>query len=103
MCDRCVELDRKIDHYHRLASRFIDQALLDGIRGLIEWAEVEKAGTTRIKRSKGRTGLFLFSICSGTPSPRPAWSCGGQTLAGALALIMFIFAHFSRNECLAPA
>ena len=43
MCDRCVELDRKIEHYHRLASRFADQALLDGIRGLIVRAEVEKA------------------------------------------------------------
>ena len=32
MCDKCV-----------LASRFTDQALLDGIRGLIERAEVEKA------------------------------------------------------------
>jgi hypothetical protein len=43
MCDKCVELDRKIEHYRRLASRFTDQALLDGIRGLIERAEVEKA------------------------------------------------------------
>jgi hypothetical protein len=43
MCDKCVELDRKIEHYHRLASRFTDQALLDGIRKLIEQAEVEKA------------------------------------------------------------
>jgi hypothetical protein len=44
MCDKCVELDRKIEHYHRLASRFTDQALLDGIRELIERAEGEKAG-----------------------------------------------------------
>ena len=43
MCDKCVELDRKIEHYHRLASRFTDQTLLDGIRKLIERAEVEKA------------------------------------------------------------
>ena len=43
MCDKCVELDRKIEHYHRLASRFTDRALLDGIRELIERAEVQKA------------------------------------------------------------
>ena len=43
MCERCVELDRKIEHYHRLASRFTDQGLLGGIRELIERAEVEKA------------------------------------------------------------
>jgi hypothetical protein len=43
MCDRCVEFDRKIAHYQRLASRFTDQTLLDGIRELIKRAEVEKA------------------------------------------------------------
>jgi hypothetical protein len=43
MCDRCVELDKKIEHFHRLAARFTDQALLNGIRELIERAEVEKA------------------------------------------------------------
>jgi hypothetical protein len=43
MCDRCVELDKKIEHFHRLAARFTDQALLSGIRELIERAEVEKA------------------------------------------------------------
>jgi hypothetical protein len=43
MCDRCVELDRKIAHYQRLGSRFTDQGLLDGIEELIERAKVEKA------------------------------------------------------------
>jgi len=43
MCDRCVELDRKIAHYQRLASRFTDQSLLDGIKKLIERAEDQKA------------------------------------------------------------
>jgi len=43
MCDRCVELDRKIAHYQRLASRFTDQSLLDGIKELIERAEDQKA------------------------------------------------------------
>ena len=43
VCDKCVEMDRKIEHYRRLAARFTDQALLGGIRELIERAEVEKA------------------------------------------------------------
>ena len=42
MCERCVELDGKIAHYQRLASRFTDQGLLDGIKELIERAKVEK-------------------------------------------------------------
>jgi hypothetical protein len=43
MCDMCVELDRKIAHYQRLASRFTDQGLLEGINELIERAKVQKA------------------------------------------------------------
>jgi hypothetical protein len=43
MCDRCVELDHKIAHYQRLASRFTDQGLLDGIKELTERAEDQKA------------------------------------------------------------
>ena len=43
MCERCVELDGKIAHYQRLASRFTDQGLLDGIKELIERAKDQKA------------------------------------------------------------
>jgi hypothetical protein len=43
MCDRCVELDGKIEHYQRMASRITDQAMLDGIKELIERAKVQKA------------------------------------------------------------
>jgi hypothetical protein len=71
MCDRCVELDRKIDHYHRLASRFTDQALLDGIRGLIEWAEVEKAGTSPGSNAV-RAGLASFFSAFAAGHLRPA-------------------------------
>ena len=44
MCDRCVELDDKIEHYQVMASRITDQAMLDGIKWLIERAKTEKAG-----------------------------------------------------------
>jgi hypothetical protein len=43
MCDKCAELDDKIDHYQRIASRIIDQAMLAGIKELIERAKAQKA------------------------------------------------------------
>ena len=42
MCDRCVELDGKIAHYQRIASRITDQAMLDGIKELIESMKAQK-------------------------------------------------------------
>jgi hypothetical protein len=43
MCDKCTELDGKIEHYHRIASRIADQAMLDGIKKLIEQMKAQKA------------------------------------------------------------
>jgi len=43
MCDKCVELDGKIAHYQRMASRITDPAMLDGIIVLIERAKAQKA------------------------------------------------------------
>jgi hypothetical protein len=42
MCDKCIELDGKIDHYQRLASQITDQATLDGIKQLIERMKAQK-------------------------------------------------------------
>jgi hypothetical protein len=36
MCEKCVELDSKIEHYQHMASRITDQQILDGIKKLIE-------------------------------------------------------------------
>jgi hypothetical protein len=36
MCEECVELDRKIEHYGRLASRITDQALCEKLKELID-------------------------------------------------------------------
>jgi hypothetical protein len=36
MCEKCVELDSKIEHYQRMASKISDQATLDGIKELVE-------------------------------------------------------------------
>jgi hypothetical protein len=36
MCEKCVEIDGRIDHYGILESRATDPALIDGIKELIE-------------------------------------------------------------------
>jgi hypothetical protein len=43
MCEKCVELDRKIQHYRVLASHITDQPILDGIQELIERMQTQKA------------------------------------------------------------
>jgi hypothetical protein len=43
MCDRCVELDGKIEHYRGIASRITDEAMIRGIEVLIEWAKAQRA------------------------------------------------------------
>ena len=43
MCEKCVELDGKIEHYQRMSSRITDQAILDGIKELIERMKAQKA------------------------------------------------------------
>ena len=42
MCDKCVDLDGKIEHYQRLARMIIDQPVLDGIKQLIAQLNAEK-------------------------------------------------------------
>jgi hypothetical protein len=44
MCEKCVEIDKKIEHYLVMASRVTDQPVLDGIKELIERMYAEKAG-----------------------------------------------------------
>jgi hypothetical protein len=43
MCDKCTQLDAKIEHYERLSFRLTDQLALDGIKELIERMKAEKA------------------------------------------------------------
>jgi hypothetical protein len=42
MCDKCVELDSKIEHYRHMTSRITDQPMLDGIKELIERMQAQK-------------------------------------------------------------
>ena len=43
MCDKCVELDGKIEHYERMSSRITDQPTLDGIKELIAKMKAQKS------------------------------------------------------------
>ncbi len=42
MCDKCVELDGKIEHYRKLALAVSDRLTLDGIADLIKEMEAQK-------------------------------------------------------------
>jgi hypothetical protein len=42
MCDKCAEIDGKIEHYQQLSYRITDQATLDGIKQLIERMKAQK-------------------------------------------------------------
>jgi beta-phosphoglucomutase-like phosphatase (HAD superfamily) len=43
MCEKCVEIDKKIERYRVMASRITDQPTLDGIKDLIEQMRAQKA------------------------------------------------------------
>ena len=43
MCDKCTELDKKIEHYQKLAARIFDPPTIEGINKLIEEMQAEKA------------------------------------------------------------
>jgi hypothetical protein len=42
MCDKCDELDVRIDHYRKLATAITDRLTLDGIADRIKEMEAEK-------------------------------------------------------------
>jgi hypothetical protein len=42
MCDKCVEIDKKIDHYKWLARQMSDGRALQGINELIQQHEAQE-------------------------------------------------------------
>jgi hypothetical protein len=42
MCDKCVELDKKIAHYRKLALAISDRLTVEGIADLIKEMEARK-------------------------------------------------------------
>ena len=47
MCDKCVELDKKIAHYQTLALRVMDPPTVEGINKLIDEMQFLKAALHR--------------------------------------------------------
>jgi hypothetical protein len=43
MCDKCAELDKKIEHYRSLVARVTDEQTNTGLRKLIDGLEAQKA------------------------------------------------------------
>jgi hypothetical protein len=43
MCDKCIELDAKIEHYQYISLMLTDQQTRDGIQKLVEQMKAEKA------------------------------------------------------------
>ena len=42
MCEKCTEIDAKIEHYRYLSRMVMDQPTLDGIQQLVEQMKAEK-------------------------------------------------------------
>lgn len=42
MCDKCVELDAKIEHYRKLASAIADQVTVERVADLIRAMQARK-------------------------------------------------------------
>ena len=42
MCEKCVEIDNKVDHYRWLAKQLNDKRTIQGIDELIQQHEAEK-------------------------------------------------------------
>jgi hypothetical protein len=43
MCETCVEIDQKIEHYRRLSAGITDRPMLDEIKKLTERMQAQKA------------------------------------------------------------
>jgi hypothetical protein len=42
MCEKCIEIDAKIEHYQRLSSMVTDPRALDAIKKLVEQMKAKK-------------------------------------------------------------
>jgi hypothetical protein len=72
MCDKCVEIDKKIEHHRLLAPRITDQPLLDGIKELLSGCRLRSWRFIQSKRSNGVGDLpSIYPESSGRGHPQP--------------------------------
>jgi len=51
MCEKCIEIDEKVEHYRSLASRVLDGAMIKGIEALIaDLLALKKKTSSRARR-----------------------------------------------------
>jgi hypothetical protein len=43
MCEKCVEIDKRTEHYRRICASISDELTINGIQALVEKLEAEKA------------------------------------------------------------
>jgi hypothetical protein len=62
MCDKCIELDDKIEHYERISVSINDQVTIDRIKKLVEQMKAQKAALHPEREYKAASvgGLFYF-------------------------------------------
>jgi len=52
MCEKCVAIDRKIEHYERLCLSISDQLTIDRVKALIAEMKAQKVGLHPDQQSK---------------------------------------------------
>jgi hypothetical protein len=64
MCDKCIELDDKIEHYERISVSINDQLTIDRIKKLVEQMKAQKAALHPEREYKAASvgGLFYFEM-----------------------------------------
>jgi hypothetical protein len=86
MCDKCVELDRKIEHYERIAASITDQLTIDRFKMLIEECGPERSACILKAASVGlfiesgglgRPGSLAMGLCRSLAIPAGAGFSGG--------------------------
>ena len=50
MCDECIELGKKIDHYRTICARISDEKTVEAVRKLIAEMEAQKAALHAVGR-----------------------------------------------------
>jgi hypothetical protein len=50
MCDKCLELDSKIEHYRRISGSILDEVMIGRLNELIAKLEAEKTALHRERK-----------------------------------------------------
>jgi hypothetical protein len=71
MCDKCLELDKKIERYHRLQFGINDQFAKEGLEQLIRGSDGSKARfASRVEASKAVANVTPAAAATARPSRR---------------------------------